>query len=95
MKKRTARQLLLKAANHMQRHGWCRKRNEDAEGRVCLIGALSAVADRYGYYDTAYADALCRLRHHLKMAISTWNDHICKSKARAVRTLRAAAKVAL
>lgn len=34
---------LMEAAEYIRTHGWCRGIQADAVGRVCLIGAISAV----------------------------------------------------
>ena len=36
--------VLERAADYMERHGHCTSTFEDAEGRVCLVGAISRVA---------------------------------------------------
>lgn len=92
MKGPTASQLLIRAADYMQQHGWCRKVNRTATGRVCVLGALAASVRGYcSYDDPAYTDARIRLSRHLKMSVPVWNDKICESKAQAVKALTDAA----
>lgn len=36
-------QLLLDAADYMEKHGQCKNTAMDAEGRVCILGAIAQV----------------------------------------------------
>jgi predicted molibdopterin-dependent oxidoreductase YjgC len=43
VKPKTFSQVLLAAADYMERHGHCANTFEDTEGRVCIFGAIANV----------------------------------------------------
>ena len=68
--------------------GWCQGRIEDDEGRMCLVGAMSRVADvmldcHGGAFTTrffALSAALNAVRPDPDVLIgSVWNDHHARS----------------
>lgn len=77
-------QLLLRAADYMQKHGWCVGGFENAKGEVCIFGAIMKTGGRY-------TDASWRLNCYLDEHSTSWNDIVCQSKEQAVAALRAAA----
>lgn len=75
---------LLRAADYMEKHGWCREVFVDVDGAVCLAGAIrESGSGNYG--------ATSRLYCFLGRDIHEWNDNVCQSKQQAVAALRAAA----
>ena len=95
---------LMRAADLLNRDGWCRKDTDD-QGRQCVWRALISSIYIPPYQMDADTDndrfraALSRLAKHLGLEpkvesdidIWRWNDHKCKSKQEAVDTLCAAA----
>ncbi len=67
------RQVLLSAANLIERIGWCQHTERDSKGRVCASEALMRVAAD----DVAsYALAVTRLSDFVAapMSVPEWND---------------------
>lgn len=96
MKKRlTAKQILLKAAQILKKHGWVQHTYE-SEGRFCLFGALQMAA--YGStgftstgphrsYDAACADLYS---HGYNLA---WNDAPSRRRRAVIAALRKVARL--
>ncbi len=87
-----ATQVLLGAADYIEKHGWCRGGMGDlaGEGPVCMLGAIIMAIRKNGGF--SYAEIIPRLKAYLnRRHISSWNDHVCDSATRAIATLRAAA----
>ncbi len=82
--------VLLAAADYLEKWGWCQNAIRDSDGRACLLGALSLSISRIGKGNVVAA--MNRLERHLKMSVDAWNDDICKSQEQAVDALRAAAQ---
>lgn len=82
--------VLMCAAEHIEKHGWCQREYTNHKGQVCLFGSL-ALNDLVAQSpDTRRAAQ--RLSSFLgDVVISTWNDNVCESQEQAVATLRAAA----
>lgn len=95
----TPAQVLSKAADILQERGWTQGIYEDADGCLCLDGALRyAVAgavgsftstDRYHEYVAASQalEAVIGTRNVIR-----WNDSSVRTQASVVRALRAAAE---
>lgn len=81
-------QLLLRAADEMERRGWIRGELCSAEG-VCLLGALFFSCPIS--HELTVAKAQERLEKFLGTASVPWNDLYCRSKEEAVAALRGAA----
>jgi hypothetical protein len=85
-------QVLLDAANKMQKAGWAKGILSDDCGRVCAMGAIVAIT---GYGSDAdvhkLVKAMDRLYCYLGMAPVDWNDRVCKNTTEATDALRAAA----
>lgn len=83
-------QHLLRAAEYIDKHGWCQNMLFDAAGRVCLEGALMSTDQTY--LERGLINALDRLRsvtgHHCGWP---WNDKPERTKDEVVNTLRTAA----
>lgn len=101
----SACQLLLRAAEEMDRRGWCRYTLSDDNDRVCMLGSLDAAVENAtlssgflrGYREEAAVrvEAIIQARYgsHF-VSIPCWNDDAdtgCKSKRQAMSVLRAAA----
>ena len=86
----TSAQVLGKAADYIEEHGWCQRINESADGRVCVEGALFKVTTGWP------VAAVVRLTQYLGLAadgaIWAWNDHPKRTRRKVIRALRAAAK---
>ena len=50
----TAREVLLAAANHLERHGWQRGERGGALGPCCVLGALGVGAEYDSMTDANY-----------------------------------------
>jgi hypothetical protein len=99
------RQLLLGAADLIEKKGWCREDFEN-HGRYCAIGALNKVAGYPAdpglrFYDPTYSDARRKaekiLEKHLKLddcdGVVEWNDGLNRNgKKIVIQALREAAK---
>ena len=59
----------LRAAENIERRGWCQGRLEDAEGRVCLVQAMrmTAMTDSEGL-------RLCAYLRVKALELPKWND---------------------
>ena len=77
--------MMLLAAQHIEDHGWCRKRRQHDDA-VCLLGAL----DKVGMHGYMRREAKRRIRKLLG-SIVLWNNCTCQSRSEAVTALRLAA----
>lgn len=83
------RQVLLSAAEVIEKKGWCRYHIEDAEGHVCLLGALNRADGRPRDKDMAKD----KLRKYLGVYyIHSWNDERWSSRPVLEALREAAAK---
>lgn len=90
---RTWRQLLLAAADLIEKKGWT-KGDYQSHGRYCIMGAINKVA--LGKPSTAdwKVRIVASARIHLASrmmgcgSIEVWNDSVAKSKAEVLRILR-------
>ncbi len=87
-------EILLKAADYIDKHGWCQRRAFIGK-KACLLGAVAAVID--GGIGTAtitptaaYEKAYCRLAK-LVSGMGNWNDAPGRTKDEVVAVLRTAA----
>jgi hypothetical protein len=85
-----ASKLLLKAADYVEKNGWCQHELQSGDGRVCIVGALSAVADEIFLVGT-HSAAWTRLQKALNKMAGTWNDTQGRTKEEVVAKLRAVA----
>lgn len=82
--------ILQKAADMIDRRGWCQGMGMDGMGRVCAVRAIGTVA---GDNVVFASDALRRLEDHLNIRfVSLWNDVKGRTKDEVVAALRAAAR---
>jgi hypothetical protein len=94
-------EILEAAADYTETHGWTRCVAENAQGEVCLQGALwrGAGIRIYEDVDVDLLDSIHAAEKVLSSVIDNhwiamWNDLTCKSKYEAVDALRLAAKLA-
>lgn len=81
------RRLLLDAADYMETHGHCKANFWDAEGQVCLAGAILSV-QKVGDVDNCY-----RAWRALQAATGAydmilWNDAPERTAAEVIQTMR-------
>jgi hypothetical protein len=89
----TASEVLLKAADILERDGWCKYSLHDGKGRHCVAGAiLLAVAGSPGG-DALRNEARQLLRQHLSFwpNIESWNDLPWRTRNQVLAKLRATA----
>lgn len=82
--------VLLKAADYMQKHGWCQGTMMNMSGNVCLVGALE-VAEPSNLSFIAETRLAAYTRHAYGRGVVSTNDTVLKSKDEAVAVLRNAA----
>ncbi len=95
----TAGEILLAAADIIERDGWCRHRLQDPLGRMCLYGAIIRAANERnrcsafpeGFGIKRLEKYLFAGDKHPALNIADWNDQVCNSKEEAVQALRRAA----
>jgi hypothetical protein len=96
MKAQPWRQVLLDAADFIDRTGWCQNRLCDDQGRVCAAEALMSVA--YAAHDVeTCAGAMARLSNFItsgkhSLAVVKWNDDNGRTAAEVTRAMRACAR---
>jgi hypothetical protein len=84
------RQILWDAAAYIDRRGWCQHNMEDAEGAVCMLGAVRAAAKSN---KVERGKALLALTLNLgNMDVANWNDSHKRTKAQVVGKLRSVAQ---
>jgi hypothetical protein len=89
-------QVLLKAADYIEKHGWCQKEAFSPDGRACMLGGIYAACGgefrEAGLIDTPpnYDKAVERI---VKFApeLGGWNDQPHRTKNEVVAVLRKAA----
>jgi hypothetical protein len=81
-------QMLLRAADYIEEHGWCQSRVMDKEGRVCLLGAIL-------YVGGTGLDFMPRVEKAAGIGqgglIACWNNAPGRTKQEVVDVLRRAA----
>jgi hypothetical protein len=85
------RQVLLHAADLIDRVGWCQHTECDQNGRVCTAEALN----RVGAHDVAaYAVAMTRLSDFVASPVTVpeWNDAESRTAAEVTSAMRACAR---
>lgn len=91
----TAPEVLLKAADILERDGWCKYSLNDAQGRHCVAGAiLIAVAGSPGSHALP-KEARRLLQQQLPFwtpTIESWNDLPWRTRSQVIAKLRAAAR---
>lgn len=92
----TAKDVLLRAADYIEKHGWTQQTYENAEGACCFWGACNKVREaaemnRY-YLDDQIMSCFRRVApsHNCPVA---YNDAVGRTKDEVVAVMRKAAEV--
>lgn len=80
---------LLKAADYIEKHGWCQGKWRNDAGEVCAYGAISSV-ERCGLVRSGAAWRLGRFLN--VVSVAGWNDQPDRTKEEVIAALRAAAE---
>lgn len=83
-------QVLLDAAESIEKYGWCQGRGGVNGGPRCALGALVHAANNER---SLYAGALLGLTRIIGSGVVYWNDAPERTKAEVIAALRAAAGV--
>lgn len=89
-------EVLLKAADYIEKYGWCQEAAFSPDGRACLLGGIYAACGGLrrdaGLYDTPpnYDKAVSRIAKFAPN-LGVWNDHPHRTKDEVVAVLRKAA----
>ncbi len=75
---------LRRAADMIERQGWCQGQWADKHGRVCIMGALGDTESD----PAAFCAACHRLSTHLGQRLSMWNDEPGRTKDEVLAMLR-------
>lgn len=90
----TAKDTLLRAAELLERDGWCRGNSIDRQGRRCAMGAINSASHEPGS-GTAwdrFDQAADRLQTYLgRTHVPDWNDHPERTAEQVIAALREAA----
>lgn len=90
-----ASRLLLKAAELIEERGWCQRQQEDAKGRLCILGALHYAEG--GSPMTPFGAVAYNARNRLMDVLGIWmlgrdwNDKPGRTAAEVIAKLRAVA----
>ncbi len=86
------RQMLLDAADLLERDGWCQGAYQDDDGHHCALGALDAVFGSKTSFKaidwSAYARVNERLQDAVGLQIVHWNDAKGRTAEEVISTLR-------
>jgi hypothetical protein len=95
------RQILLAAADYIEKHGWCTHRARDERGRVCAIGGINSVSRGCENRNKISIVARMKFRNYLVdcgytvyPAVSAWNDSYGQTKENVISTMRDCARKA-
>jgi hypothetical protein len=85
----TPREVLLKAAEHIERYGWRQRSKGAPEAPCCVIGAMEVVTedDRAAFDEARFA-----LRGRVGWQLVAWNDAPGRTAAEVITALRGAAE---
>jgi hypothetical protein len=81
-------ELILAAADRLDRDGWCRGTYHDEQGRHCIIGAFLPSKSIVDITSPNIFHAVDRISTHLGMCPQHWNDIVCQSGEQASAMLR-------
>lgn len=87
----TTREVLLAAADEIERDGWCQGRAHSRDGRHCALGALGGAAPDQMAFDSAKHVLSRWLDVSLFGGIQHWNDQGERTATDVIAALRAAA----
>ena len=88
--------LLERAADLIEQRGHCKNAVEDSKGRMCIIGALTNIAQSHNY--NGFVEAKGKLILHLGlkndggMSLVNWNNTFNTTKEEVIVACRAAAR---
>lgn len=83
-----------KAADLLQKYGWCRFKLKDNEGQMCIWGAIGKVVDGNPFKASTKTHEMLKPLTQFtggQHAVE-WNNHIAKDKRQVVALLRKAAR---
>ncbi len=90
----TTREVLEAAADIIAERGWCRGLLRDAEGRVCLVGAVQTATIKLGVTQLQ-PDAIDCVRQELDersvFGVPDWNDNQAETAEEVILVLKKAA----
>ena len=87
-----ASKVLLRAADYIEKWGWCQYDLRDARGRVCLMGAIYSVAGEQGLMKDAIEKTLFAFNSFADGPLpSTWDDAPGRTKEEVCAKLRSVA----
>jgi hypothetical protein len=102
----TARRVLLKAADLIEQRGWAQGRFEDADGRLCIHGAIHVAVSGLAVRNDRDRDSLSTAAWHqfreyllvegverelVRLGFMFWNDSPKRTQKEVVQALREAA----
>lgn len=89
----SARRILEEAAKVIETRGWCRRRYETADGRVCASMAMSVAMDALGADYVGEDGARRRMCREIDNdSIVHWNDKRGRTKDEVLAAFRQAAQ---
>ena len=87
------RQLLLEAADILERRGWCQKHLIDVRGRMCTVGAMTSVWDIEADWDMSVVSEAQDELTKVVGPLVEWNDTKGRTKEEVLKTLRYVARL--
>lgn len=84
-------EIMDRAADLLDEHGWCRNSYELQTGEMCVVGALDRAAMQTDESDT-FDDTVSFLMTTVGKDVTAWNDNICEDHYMATELLRSEAK---
>lgn len=93
-RKMSLAKIYSRAADLLQKNGWCRHKLQNDQGHMCILGAISQVVDGDAY-------AASNDTHNMLTPLAQftggkhpveWNNHFAKDKRQVVGLLRKAAR---
>lgn len=97
--KKTANEMLNKAADYLETHEWLQHKMWDDKGGACLLGAMETIYSDYGvssYTDPAWDEFKLAYRQLYQVIgtdmVACWNDQPGRTKEQVVKALREASE---
>lgn len=88
----TAREILLAAADHLERYGWVKNMRGGPGAPCCTVGAIAVACNND---EPLYSEACQVLREHLNVRrLTDWNDTRSRTADEVITAMRAAAECA-
>lgn len=84
------RQHLLKAADYIEKYGWCQGKMQKTTGEVCALGALIIVNNHKTAVDsfTSAQHEFERRKRLKRSGITVWNDEPGRTKEQVIKSMR-------